>query len=86
MHRTRNAAYGQPYRGFESLPLRQLPSATVGKTGNPMTNQRQSRFQDGCSRGKKLKIPIAGLAKSGTTALLLKLKRPNVIPSLGFIV
>src|SRR5436190_17925009 len=22
-HRTRNAAYGQPYRGFESLPLRQ---------------------------------------------------------------
>ncbi len=22
MHRTRNAAYGQPYRGFESLPLR----------------------------------------------------------------
>ena len=24
MHRTRNAAYGQPYRGFESLPLRQL--------------------------------------------------------------
>src|SRR5437870_5566393 len=21
-HRTRNAAYGQPYRGFESLPLR----------------------------------------------------------------
>ena len=26
MHRTRNAAYGQPYRGFESLPLRQNPS------------------------------------------------------------
>ena len=25
MHRTRNAAYGQPYRGFESLPLRQYP-------------------------------------------------------------
>jgi hypothetical protein len=24
MHRTRNAAYGQPYRGFESLPLRQM--------------------------------------------------------------
>ena len=24
MHRTRNAAYGQPYRGFKSLPLRQL--------------------------------------------------------------
>src|ERR687889_760245 len=24
MHRTRNAAYGQPYRGFESPPLRQL--------------------------------------------------------------
>src|SRR6266852_4387136 len=24
MHRTRNAAYGQPYRGFESLPLRQI--------------------------------------------------------------
>ncbi len=24
MHRTRNAAYGQPYRGFESLPLRQF--------------------------------------------------------------
>lgn len=23
MHRTRNAAYGQPYRGFKSLPLRQ---------------------------------------------------------------
>src|SRR5215472_19199531 len=22
MHRTRNAAYGQPYRGFKSLPLR----------------------------------------------------------------
>lgn len=26
MHRTRNAAYGQPYRGFESPPLRQSPS------------------------------------------------------------
>ena len=25
MHRTRNAAYGQPYRGFESLPLRHGP-------------------------------------------------------------
>src|SRR5690554_1447864 len=24
MHRTRNAAYGQPYRGFESPPLRQI--------------------------------------------------------------
>src|SRR5258706_14356920 len=23
-HRTRNAAYGQPYRGFESLPVRHL--------------------------------------------------------------
>src|SRR5690242_21548842 len=31
-HRTRNAAYGQPYRGFESHPLRQgstLPLITV---------------------------------------------------------
>ena len=28
MHRTRNAAYGQPYRGFKSLPLRQHPSLT----------------------------------------------------------
>src|SRR5215470_9100609 len=27
MHRTRNAAYGQPYRGFESLPLRQTYSS-----------------------------------------------------------
>jgi hypothetical protein len=27
MHRTRNAAYGQPYRGFESLPLRQCCGA-----------------------------------------------------------
>jgi hypothetical protein len=27
MHRTRNAAYGQPYRGFESLPLRSEHSA-----------------------------------------------------------
>ena len=25
MHRTRNAAYGKPYRGFESLPLRHSP-------------------------------------------------------------
>src|SRR5215475_11473384 len=25
-HRTRNAAYGQPYRGFESLPLRHFQS------------------------------------------------------------
>ncbi len=25
-HRTRNAAYGQPYRGFKSLPLRHLPA------------------------------------------------------------
>jgi hypothetical protein len=29
MHRTRNAAYGQPYRGFESLPLRHLLSDTA---------------------------------------------------------
>jgi hypothetical protein len=61
--------------GGKSLPLRQLPSATVGKTRNPTTNQWRSRFQDGCSRGKKLKILIAGLAKSGTTALLFKLKQ-----------
>ncbi|VVT00789.1 hypothetical protein RHIZ404_190401 [Rhizobium sp. EC-SD404] len=26
MHRTRNAAYGQPYRGFESPPLRHSPT------------------------------------------------------------
>ncbi len=25
MRRTRNAKYGQPYRGFESLPLRHPP-------------------------------------------------------------
>jgi hypothetical protein len=25
MHRTRNAAWGQLHRGFESLPLRQFP-------------------------------------------------------------
>jgi hypothetical protein len=29
MHRTRNAAYGQPYRGFESLPLRQFPNPLI---------------------------------------------------------
>jgi hypothetical protein len=29
MHRTRNAAYGQPYRGFESLPLRQPNKISV---------------------------------------------------------
>src|SRR5258708_39231255 len=35
MHRTRNAAYGQPYRGFESLPLRhsRLEPPTPGVTG-----------------------------------------------------
>ena len=37
MHRTRNAAYGQPYRGFESLPLRHLIKSIayegVGDTG-----------------------------------------------------
>ena len=29
MRRTRNAVYGQPYRGFESHPLRQSPPALV---------------------------------------------------------
>jgi hypothetical protein len=29
MHRTRNAAYGQPYRGFESLPLRHIILKTL---------------------------------------------------------
>src|SRR5690242_6971805 len=29
MHRTRNAAYGQPYRGFESLPLRHLMCSAI---------------------------------------------------------
>jgi hypothetical protein len=27
--RTRNAEYGQPYRGFESLPLRQIERLTI---------------------------------------------------------
>ncbi len=31
MHRTRNAAYGQPYRGFDSLPLRQFPLKSLRK-------------------------------------------------------
>jgi hypothetical protein len=30
MHRTRNAAYGQPYRGFESLPLRHSRARETG--------------------------------------------------------
>ena len=29
MHRTRNAAYGQPYRGFESLPLRHFDGISI---------------------------------------------------------
>jgi hypothetical protein len=35
MHRTRNAAYGQPYRGFESLPLRQLVLSLVERNLSP---------------------------------------------------
>jgi hypothetical protein len=31
-HRTRNAAYGQPYRGFESLPLRHQVRSRVAKS------------------------------------------------------
>src|SRR5215472_5329336 len=31
MHRTRNAAYGQPYRGFESLPLRHELTILYGR-------------------------------------------------------
>src|SRR5262249_37842659 len=46
MHRTRNAAYGQPYRGFESLPLRQplclgaryLKGNFLGTQGHPTSN------------------------------------------------
>jgi hypothetical protein len=37
MHRTRNAAYGQPYRGFESLPLRH----NLKKVSNPLSSLLQ---------------------------------------------
>src|SRR5690242_1790523 len=33
MHRTRNAAYGQPYRGFESLPLRHPTPMSTPESG-----------------------------------------------------
>jgi hypothetical protein len=38
MHRTRNAAYGQPYRGFESLPLRQFYTKSALRTGDSPMN------------------------------------------------
>src|SRR6266700_3805418 len=42
MYRTRNAAYGQPYRGFESLPLRQLP--TKAQKPNRIRTSRDPSF------------------------------------------
>src|SRR5216683_5731222 len=45
MHRTRNAAYGQPYRGFESLPLRH-PSPCRATGGRPP----EDRQGEGCLR------------------------------------
>src|SRR5262249_53458854 len=45
MHRTRNAAYGQPYRGFESLPLRhtllKLNDIFLNKLANPRPDHRE---------------------------------------------
>src|SRR5262249_42214728 len=40
-HRTRNAAYGQPYRGFESLPLRQTAPSSIDCDGaKPAVGER----------------------------------------------
>ena len=44
-HRTRNAAYGQPYRGFESHPLRQFRVAAPG-----LSESRVIRSSAVCSR------------------------------------
>lgn len=38
MRRTRNAVYGQPYRGFESHPLRHVPPATRFHEAHPSEN------------------------------------------------
>ena len=46
-HRTRNAAYGQPYRGFESHPLRHFfPAATESEpTGGSGVDQPMKRTE-----------------------------------------
>src|SRR6266853_1449862 len=45
MHRTRNAAYGQPYRGFESLPLRHsLSNLWFGLPSSPCDSRTAFRF------------------------------------------
>ena len=60
MHRTRNAAYGQPYRGFESPPLRQLDfysydvSIVLSKAAVSAATREW--------RTKTAKAPFAGIA------------------------
>src|SRR5215218_6583613 len=46
-HRTRNAAYGQPYRGFESHPLRQHTDAPSRVGDCPDHAIRAGEFIDG---------------------------------------
>jgi hypothetical protein len=57
MHRTRNAAYGQPYRGFESLPLRHnlCDKPIQFRTGSPLA----SGFDAKKVFARGLNIPIA---------------------------
>ena len=43
MHRTRNAAYGQPYRGFKSLPVRQPAQKTLSHKIQNAVRRRAGR-------------------------------------------
>ena len=64
MHRTRNAAYGQPYRGFESPPLRQsglgLPGGALGEVCAPeiLQKHRDIAAEEGLQASPKASLAI----------------------------
>jgi hypothetical protein len=58
MHRTRNAAYGQPYRGFESLPLRHpLPLREYSSKGYRALETTFKTWMPATSAGMTIQIP-----------------------------
>ena len=73
MHRTRNAAYSQGYRGFESLPLRQpfrpdkafRGAESASPLFCPLLRRPLAADEGGCGRSRRRALALERSKKSG---------------------
>src|SRR5215472_16375451 len=95
MHRTRNAAYGQPYRGFESLPLRHRLTRAVQigegyrspdlfRSSLLSLTQRGTRYAL-ATRALWVRIPPSPPSSYESRANRGGISKPRFIPLLAFV-